>query len=1276
MSNYVWAVHDFFPEHEDEIDFHAGDRIEILERDDLYSDGWWQGRNPAGKSGLFPQSYTSPTQPDAPLSATTRTPTGGSALQPLEETEEPVEENDQKENDSAVMAATMTDVQAAIDQLDQRSEARSFSFVSSKDGSDDHLSESDGENENDDSWRVDARRALAERAMREMQRREQLDAADAPVRASLPPIDAEYSDESDAEDDHERAHVSDGTPRTANFPPQPHPPVAQQPVVAPPIPVEPPREPTPEPPQLPPRLRTPSPPPVAPVAAPPVKQVEQPTPAPAPAQLSTLAPVSVMSSHSRDASALSLPTPNSEASHSAHGSISSHGPSAPPIQIAPSAPSVPSAITLAAALPLPASPAPEEPTSMRTSLRSSGGAYAALQTKPSLPGSGRTSRTHSYSNSTIPPERSYTPVERLYSELPSTLQHQSSARPLDLRTSTEIVAASLPSPAASSFDARTGPRYSTTTTSSAPRTSTAITSPQSSLFNNPNSGVHPSEWSVDQVIAWLRARGFDDGVCDKFAEHEISGDVLLELDATILKDEIGIVQFGKRMRIANAIQELQRPPSIVSSDNSGSRQQQQHPHAHHQGSSTHSRTMNGSVTGTSPLVTSILSPESPPHSGDIYTPDRRSEPGSAMMPHGAVAIPMPHPQPYPHPHAPIVGLGYGYGHARTTSNASSQPSQVAGIVGNGIDRSDSLRSGYSLGVRQPNALNLSPSDGALNKRAALADQILEEFGEERVHDERAVMSEGETADGLEKRAAKKRQPTDDEVPAAQFQFDAPGQRKTRASVDVPPSRTSPTKATHDGSRLSFFGGKSRKPPPRVGSTEVAATLATEDTESAPAPVPAAPARTLSRLHFGSSSKARPPSRADTSPTHPGVAPSIQPSATLRKRTMSAGDSNASSRGKINLKPGMSIVDQIGEADYSGWMRKRGERYNTWKLRYFVLKGPHLYYLRSRNETKLKGYINIVGYKVIADENANPGRYGFRVIHETDKPHYFSSEEQMIVREWMKAIMKATIDRDYTRPVISSCNIPTIPLTIAQAMNPAPRPPSPGQRDATQRAMRRDNPNQLSSRDARVLMGLPAGTDNTQPPPPHSPTEHSRHDSFFSVNSGSTGRASSPPVSPSTTSPTRPKRRTRTSVDPSQQQQQQQQQATSVAPIAAEDEDLIRWINSHLPAELHVADVTQSLSTGLVLFRLAEAIKGRSAGVPDSVFPRGPNDDRLEGLFKLFDFLLDNDIRTGSVSINDVRQGRKDKLVQLLKTLKGWEDKRLAIAKSVGVGAVVAGPWAS
>lgn len=45
MPEYVYALHDFSPEHEDEIPFKAGDRIEVIEKDDLYGDGWWQVSN-------------------------------------------------------------------------------------------------------------------------------------------------------------------------------------------------------------------------------------------------------------------------------------------------------------------------------------------------------------------------------------------------------------------------------------------------------------------------------------------------------------------------------------------------------------------------------------------------------------------------------------------------------------------------------------------------------------------------------------------------------------------------------------------------------------------------------------------------------------------------------------------------------------------------------------------------------------------------------------------------------------------------------------------------------------------------------------------------------------------------------------------------------------------------------------------------------------------------------------------------------------------------------
>ena len=70
---------------------------------------------------------------------------------------------------------------------------------------------------------------------------------------------------------------------------------------------------------------------------------------------------------------------------------------------------------------------------------------------------------------------------------------------------------------------------------------------------------------------------------------------------------------------------------------------------------------------------------------------------------------------------------------------------------------------------------------------------------------------------------------------------------------------------------------------------------------------------------------------------------------LRKRTAStATDALLTPSSNADLKPGQSVLEQIGIPDHNGWMTKRGERYNTWKMRYFVLKGPHLYYLKSND----------------------------------------------------------------------------------------------------------------------------------------------------------------------------------------------------------------------------------------------------------------------------------------------------------------------------------------
>lgn len=51
-------------------------------------------------------------------------------------------------------------------------------------------------------------------------------------------------------------------------------------------------------------------------------------------------------------------------------------------------------------------------------------------------------------------------------------------------------------------------------------------------------------------------------------------------------------------------------------------------------------------------------------------------------------------------------------------------------------------------------------------------------------------------------------------------------------------------------------------------------------------------------------------------------------------------------------------------------------------------------------------------------------------------------------------------------------------------------------------------------------------------------------------------------------------------------------------------------------------------------------------------------------------------KMGIVSINDIKQGRRDKTIQLLKALRTWGDKRKALARSIGKSSNQAGPWMS
>ncbi|KAJ7170172.1 hypothetical protein C8R46DRAFT_994929 [Mycena filopes] len=1167
MPDYVYALHDFLPEHEDEVSFHTGERIEVVERDDLYQDGWWKGRNLAGKVGLFPQSYTTtapPVEDPAPPAAAPEVSappaeTGGTSLQSLAEEPESAQLSpvspvphiflNGSEQDSAtdpngeVMKATMTDVQQAIEQLGSRNrgssanldhDARSFSFASTRDDrtTDDEEDETDFDMSEGEGWHKGARRKLAARARQALIDAEELEALSSS--RTVPPISVDISDESDAEEDDPDDHDD----FNASSPLRDHPYIPEE------------DEPS-EPVDGLGRLRT-----------------HEDVPATA--------------------------TANSFPAH----------PEVPPTPVSPGTPP-PSAVPITAAVERVGTP-------LRETLVASPG--------PGLPSpapsAGVASSTAGLPTTGVPSK-------------PSSV-------------------ASAPLSVVSEGKRRDDSGHASGSGGSAH-----------------GAAKHPSEWTVDEVVDWLKSKGFDEDVCDKFTEQEITGDVLLDLDVNLLKTEIGIMAFGKRMRIANAIVDLRRPPSPSASFNLAPAFPSQNSPHQQQYAIAYTNSQNSQQYAHSPHFNGHSRTQSQSHSQNSQNAHTswQSSVGSPLQ-NGRLA------QAYGNP--------LGLVSPESAMHLGDLPDPAMHPIPDGLGSPMSEQANGARSKGRPAQLTLSPSDGALNVSATQTSEA------DTQEDERAVMSESElppASASIRKRLFGGRSPDKDSHKDKESSHskedsstpDADGKpsKKKESNIATGPGRHARGKKSIDVSnppkgneRLSIFGASfgGRKPAPRYSGSVVdkatsGFTLPRLNRKNGRPQTPSAPPQTPQQAASPDATQVHHPS-----PNGPHTAPANP--TLLRKRTSSSHTTDAAkaattaaaaANGVSKFKPGQSILEQIGEADHVGWMRKKGDRYNSWKLRYFMLKGADLYCLRSNNktETKIKGYINIVGYKVTVDENVNPGRYGFRIDHENDKTHYFSSDEKMVVRDWMKAIMKATIGRDYSKPVVSSCNIPTIPLMVAQAMNPAPRPPSPTARAATQRAMRRENTDQPSTRDARVLM-LTGFATNEAPK-----EDRARLDSFFTNEAVEGTGNGSVPGTPQSVVPPRPSRRMSV------------QQAVSPTPV---DEGLIEWANSHLPSTLQITDPAGPLCDGLGLLRLAESIKGRpsSPPVPDSAFPKDASDDNLDGLFRLFDFLLDNEVRMGSVSINDIRQGKRDKIIQLLRGLKGWEDKRKAIATSIGKGSAQAG----
>ncbi|BGP29644.1 hypothetical protein JCM10296v2_001383 [Rhodotorula toruloides] len=1327
-EDVVWALHTFEAENDDELTFEAGEKIVVLERDDQYGDGWFQGRNERGEIGLFPQSYTSSRPPSfspsddanaidgadtssaGPDTIVSPTPVLATTIaSPILSHDENASPSDEPNGRLAPLSSrrdsvSETSIHSRYDDDEEDDAASSVHHTSSSQRMSDgaahraalaaRVSENAERAAQEERERAEARKREDEERYREYRKSglieglqlsdesDEEDEEEAPL--PLPSSVEALSNEAGlangekaaavnggpepASSEAEEVHATPARTYTDAERPENRPRADTQPSIyaestysnnssIPPVP-SPPVLPTTE-------SASPS---IAAVSVPepldssslPNEQAKEPILAGTPAILAAESASPVAGDETPRSPAhvepsAAQPEPETSATTAITETLKSTTHSAAEALTAGAAGVVAAATTAAAIAGVSLShdskdeqkeveevkkeevvvPKEAEPV-LQTDV-----AEAAAPPKPEM--------------TAIPAvtERSVTPVPASAADAVV----ESSAPPATSAPSPSVVATAPAAPRSTTPPATSAPTIqpsspattaesrSSTPATPVPLSSSIITAAKTATPAASVSGdatgtseagkkelpADPMNWNVDDVVEWGKQKGFDQLTLSKFAEHEISGDVLLEMDVAMLK-EIDLVAFGRRVHIYNAIKELRlrtqppraltasqstagsfiapsmtgyepdSPTSLAYSPSISALHHQQNPHLRWQqqqlmqGGSLAGFGIDGDSAPTSLRAPSSLGQQS-------MTNLRSSQPASAEA--APPAQPTPQPPPLAAPIPPI---------AETTPAAPAPTTPVLG------DDSRKAKTRPSI------ASSIRPRS---SRRAS-----------------------DRTAGGDSSATSVPNSPD-------------------------PGAAASQSRKSSAGDKTGFFGtlpslpGRTRKAPPRVPSA-----LLVDSNGATPRPRPRTSlqdrAKRSTRLFgsFGTNSG------SEKSPTAVESVRSRPSNSTLgggrdapTAMTVKSVDpaTKAMMREKAELVTDGNLMDKIGRPDHSGWMRKRGEKYNTWKMRFFVLKGVYLYYLKTEAEQKAKGVIDLTGYRVLSDPDIRPGEYAFKIVHDTERPHYFAAAEQITVRNWMKEIMKATILRDYSAPVVSSCDIEVLPLDIAQTMTPYPRPPSPTRRAQIQkkRYAGRD-PNKLSDKDATILMDLAPGSPlmngedlyaSVSKRPSLAP-DGTRKASATSTSSIVTAKEATTPLAipvgvPSSTTSASDGANAGSDAK-SNATLGRLQRATSDATNA----ELLAWLNSNLPSSCPLAtDLSSSLRSGRLIVRLLENLSGESSGISDGQFDAfhqqvGEAFDTayLDTIFSVFDFITPL-ASTDEISMEDMITGDEPRLTILLERIR-------------------------
>jgi len=108
--------------------------------------------------------------------------------------------------------------------------------------------------------------------------------------------------------------------------------------------------------------------------------------------------------------------------------------------------------------------------------------------------------------------------------------------------------------------------------------------------------------------------------------------------------------------------------------------------------------------------------------------------------------------------------------------------------------------------------------------------------------------------------------------------------------------------------------------------------------------------------------------------------------------------------KIDI-PAQSLVPP----DKDGYLTKQGGGIKTWKKRYFILKGPCLYYYKSPKDTTITGRVDLESGSIVKEEKDKKTRPNMFSVQTSKRIFYISADKPEEMNEWMVSI-KGAIDK--------------------------------------------------------------------------------------------------------------------------------------------------------------------------------------------------------------------------------------------------------------------------